>query len=168
MCYPNCWLFLQDTEDLGRLIRQYLWGNLTRGAIKQILAHTLKLMDLDHWPRTFLSEHCIVTEGQSIHQASEAVTESWAAGTETPRGLHMLNILTWYCVMAWIQRDAKCGLIIDSASFILLLSYSVNCHHWKGNTGVQPKDKATLWVIYFGTWISCVTTWASRDCCVTA
>lgn len=46
-------------------------------------------------------------------------------------------------MMARTQKEAKCGLDIDSASFILLLSYSMDCHHWKGYTGVQPKDKAT-------------------------
>lgn len=41
-------------------------------------------------------------------------------------------------------KEAKCGPIINSVSFLLLLSHSVDCHHWKGYTGVQPKDKATL------------------------
>lgn len=45
---------------------------------------------------------------------------------------------------AWIQKEAKCGPIINSVSFLLLLSHSMDCHHWKGYTGVQPKDKATL------------------------
>lgn len=39
---------------------------------------------------------------------------------------------------------------VDSTSFILLFSYSMDCHHWKGYTGVQPKDKATLLFIYIG------------------
>ena len=51
--------------------------------------------------------------------------------------------------MAWLKKkEAK-------FCFILLLSYWMDYHHWKGYTGVQPKDKATLWVIYFWTSISC-------------
>lgn len=39
------------------------------------------LWDSDRWPLGFLSRHCIVAEGQSIHQAWEAVMELCLAGT---------------------------------------------------------------------------------------
>lgn len=53
----------------------------------------------------------------------------------------MFNNMTHYDGLD-TKKDTKCGLNMDSEGFIL--SKSVDCHHSKGFTDVQPKDKATL------------------------
>lgn len=53
--------------------------------------------------------------------------------------------------MAWIQKEAKCGLNIDSASFVSLFSYSLDWHHWRGHTTQRQSVSRihTFWDLNF-------------------
>lgn len=58
------------------------------------------------------------------------------------------------------QMQTKCT-IQTLQVVISLLRSSMECPHWEGTVGCNPKDKRTL--LFTGPGTSCVTAWASRN-----
>lgn len=75
------WNFLNDFWTLNVIIFEGQWKqNFKNTNLKYKSKIKYKIWDSDRWPLGFLSQHCIVAEGQSIHQAWEAVMELGPAG----------------------------------------------------------------------------------------
>lgn len=147
----NVELVLWGTEYIGCLIRRHLLGWFDQQDSSWMRSG--KLLDPDFWPQRFLSQHCIIAEGQSIHRVSQWPLHWWEIR------LAEETVVEYFIITLYDHRE---GNQIWSISLVLL-DTRMDTDLWKGYPAPKTR-RQTWWLMYFGTWISCVTTWAPKDC----
>lgn len=119
-----------------------------------LLKKTTKKNNLysNHWPLGLLSEHCIAAEAQSIYRPWETVMELYTDGTLCITFVFVL-FFTRHWAMAAIHRGSqmqtKCR-IQTLQVVISLLRSSMECAHWEGTVGCNPKTRGLYYSLILG------------------